>query len=98
MPPIARSNVDQLAARIAAVDFVVLADGSAAQLAGALGVSGAVIVPPGGAWYWMAAGDVSPWYPNLKLARITPQTRAGEIADKLQHALKAAFALQSQVA
>ncbi|MBL8643131.1 MAG: hypothetical protein JNK21_04290, partial [Rhodospirillaceae bacterium] len=73
-------DLDRQAAQMAALDQVVTVSNTTAHLAGALGVPGRVIVPPGRAslWYWFKTGDYSPWYASLRLHRWAPgQALAG---------------------
>lgn len=60
-----------LAARIAAMDVVVAADGAVAHLAGALGVPVCVIVAMAPDWRWMLERDDSPWYASARVFRQT---------------------------
>lgn len=64
-----KSDIDDLAAQIAALDHVVSISGVTAHLAGALGVPGHVLLPPAPLWFWFAEGAECPWYPSLTLAR-----------------------------
>jgi ADP-heptose:LPS heptosyltransferase len=65
----------ELAAAIAAFDFVITSDSIAAHIAGALAKPGFVLVPAGCPWYWRAEQGRSVWYPSLE---IIPQNRAGD--------------------
>lgn len=67
--PDVKQDIDGLAAQIAALDHVVSISGVVAHLAGALGVSGHVLLPPAPLWYWFAEGAECPWYPSLVLER-----------------------------
>jgi Flp pilus assembly protein TadD len=64
-----KNDVDDLAAQIAALDHVVSISGVTAHLAGALGTSGHVLLPPAPLWFWFAEGADCPWYPTLTLFR-----------------------------
>jgi ADP-heptose:LPS heptosyltransferase len=62
-------NMDDFAAQIAALDFVVTIDNSTAHLAGALGVPIWLLLPFASDWRWLDAGERSPWYPSMRLFR-----------------------------
>jgi tetratricopeptide (TPR) repeat protein len=62
-------DMDDFAAQIAALDFVVTIDNSTAHLAGALGVPVYVLLPFAADWRWLDAGERSPWYPTMRLFR-----------------------------
>ncbi len=65
----AAQDIDELAARTAAVDLVVAVGGLPAHLAGALGVAACVLAAPGD-WRWLATDDGStPWYSAVRLYR-----------------------------
>jgi tetratricopeptide (TPR) repeat protein len=57
------------AAIIAQLDLVITVDTSVANLAGALGRPAWVLLGKTPDWRWQLAGDVSPWYPTLRLFR-----------------------------
>jgi len=63
------SDVDLFAAQIAAMDLVVTIDNSTAHLAGALGVPTWLLLPFAPDWRWLQAGEISPWYPTMRLVR-----------------------------
>jgi tetratricopeptide (TPR) repeat protein len=65
------ADIDGLAALIGACDAVVTVSNTTAHLAGALGVPTWVAVPHGQAriWYWFRDGDLSPWYPRVRVLR-----------------------------
>jgi hypothetical protein len=62
-----RNDLDDLAARISALDLVVAVPGLAAHLAGALGVP--VMIPFTREWgcWWITGGDQAPWYPSATI-------------------------------
>ncbi len=68
-------DLDDLAARIAALDLVICADGAPAHLAGGLGVPAWVLVRQADEWRWLAGQnstkestrDSTPWYSSLRL-------------------------------
>jgi Tfp pilus assembly protein PilF len=63
-------DLDGYAAQVAACDAVVTIGNTTPHMAGALGVRGAVLLPPAGVtWYWFTKGDWCPWYSSLKLLR-----------------------------
>jgi tetratricopeptide (TPR) repeat protein len=65
------NDLDGLAALIAACDLVVSVSNTTAHLAGALGTPTWTLVPHGHAriWYWFQEGDMSPWYPRVRVRR-----------------------------
>ncbi len=68
-----RDDFDGLAAQLAALDLVITVDNSTAQLAGALGVPGWVLLHQLPDWRWGLRGDSSDWYPSLRLFRQSAQ-------------------------
>jgi hypothetical protein len=68
-------SIEETARVMAGCDLVVTVDTMAAHLAGALGVSGCVMLRAEADWRWMNDRSDSPWYPSLTLFR---QPRAGE--------------------
>lgn len=59
------------AAALKQVDLLVSVDTSLVHLAGALNVPTVMLLPANPDWRWLAAGDKSPWYPRLEIARQT---------------------------
>lgn len=72
----ALSDLDTLAAQIAAMDLVVTTSNVTAHVAGALGVPTIVLVPKGMGqfWHWFADRGDSPWYGSACVLR---QARRG---------------------
>jgi|GEM_PF-2808476 len=67
-------DLEGFAAQIIALDRVVTIDNTTAHFCGALGHPDAHVLIPLGSecmWYWGRAGEIDPWYGNLKLHRQT---------------------------
>lgn len=60
------------AAIVAELDLVLTVDTSVAHVAGALGCAAWVLLANQPDWRWGRSGDVSPWYPTLRLFRQGP--------------------------
>lgn len=67
--PDIRTDLDGLAAQIAALDLVITIAGINAHMAGALARPGFVLVQHTPLWFWFDRGETSPWYPTLRLFR-----------------------------
>jgi ADP-heptose:LPS heptosyltransferase len=76
-------DYDDLAALLSTVDAVILPDGPAAHLAGAVGAPG-VIFSKAGHFAWTAEEAPSPWYPTL---RVTQKAESAELSHLLLEAL-----------
>jgi hypothetical protein len=63
------SNIDVLAAQVAAMDLVVTIDNSTAHLAAALGVPTWLLLPFAPDWRWLLTARTSLWYPSMRLFR-----------------------------
>jgi len=84
-------DLDEFAALVAALDFVISIDNTTVHVAGALGVPTWVLLPHVATWYWFANRGDSPWYPSLRLLR---QPRRGDwttVFEHLEHALSERF-------
>lgn len=66
-----RDDIETLAAQVAALDLVISISGFTAHMAGALGRPGVVILPSHPLWFWFDRGDRTPFYPSLRLTRMT---------------------------
>jgi tetratricopeptide (TPR) repeat protein/ADP-heptose:LPS heptosyltransferase len=74
-------DIDELAARIAALDLVICDGGLIAHLAGALGVPTWILVGLSAEWHWLGNADKTVWYPKVRLFRQSePDDWAGPIA------------------
>jgi Flp pilus assembly protein TadD len=65
------TDLDGLAAQIAALDHVVTVSNLNAHLAGAMGVPAHVLVTQNALWYWPHRKSASRWYNSLRLVRTT---------------------------
>jgi len=63
------ANLDDFAAKIAALDLVLSVDNSTVHLAAALGRPVWTLLPLSCDWRWMVDGQTSPWYPTMRLLR-----------------------------
>jgi hypothetical protein len=62
-------NLDDFAAKIAALDLVLTVDNSTAHLAAAIGRPVWTLLPFSPDWRWMLDRDSTPWYPTMRLLR-----------------------------
>ncbi len=76
------------AAIVAQLDLVITVDTSVAHLTGALGCPGWVVLGKRADWRWMQTGDVSPWYPTLRLFRQTEHGGWGPVIAQVGAALR----------
>ncbi len=63
------SDLDNFAAKLAAVDLVISVDNSTVHLAGALGRPVWTLLPFSCDWRWGLDGETTPWYPGMRLFR-----------------------------
>ena len=64
-------DMDEYAAKIAALDLVISVGNATVHMAGALGTPAWAMLPQIPSWRWMAHGDYSPWYTSVRLFRQT---------------------------
>ena len=90
-------DLDGLAAKIAALDLVVTADNTIAHLAGAVGTPTWVLLSPQCSWCWLAEGERSVWYRNVRLFRRGKLQQWDEVFRQLRHELlKTTFPLDEE--
>jgi tetratricopeptide (TPR) repeat protein len=75
------TDLDDFAAKIAALDLVISADNSTVHLAGALGVPVWTLLPFSADWRWMLDRETTPWYSSMRLLRCQA---AGQWADLMR--------------
>ncbi|MBI1239746.1 MAG: tetratricopeptide repeat protein [Alphaproteobacteria bacterium] len=80
------ASLDDFAAQIAALDFIVSISNTTVHMAGALGVPGAILLHIHPLWFWFGGKSPSPWYPSLQMIR---QARADEWAPVIDEAAAA---------
>ena len=62
-------DLDNFAAKIAALDLVISVDNSTAHLAAAIGQKVWTLLPFARDWRWMLDRETTPWYPTMRLLR-----------------------------
>ncbi|MEX2016268.1 MAG: hypothetical protein WD873_06480, partial [Candidatus Hydrogenedentales bacterium] len=68
-------DLDDFAAKIAALDLVISVGNTTVHLAGALGVPVWALLPTVPGWRWLIAGERNPWYASVRAIR---QTTTGD--------------------
>jgi tetratricopeptide (TPR) repeat protein/ADP-heptose:LPS heptosyltransferase len=68
-------DLDDFAAKIAALDLVISVGNTTVHLAGALGVPVWALLPAVPGWRWLIAGERNPWYKSVRAIR---QSTAGD--------------------
>jgi tetratricopeptide (TPR) repeat protein len=63
------ADLDDFAAKIAALDLVISVDNSTVHLAAAIGRPVWTLLPFSADWRWMGEGESTPWYPTMRLLR-----------------------------
>jgi tetratricopeptide (TPR) repeat protein len=80
-------DMDNYAAKVAALDLVISVGNAAVHLAGSLGTPAWTMLPRVPSWRWMVTGEVSPWYSSVRLfrqpARCEWEPVLQQIADRL---------------
>ena len=86
-PEVFGSDLDELAAMIAALDLVIVPSGFQAHLAAALGVPCWVVLPQECDWRWHLSKNDSPWYPSVRLFRQKRGESRGRLTQRILVAL-----------
>ena len=83
-------SLDDFAAQVAAMDFVITTSNTTAHVAGALNVPAVVLVPLGfgGLWHWFLEREDSPWYPSVRIIRQSTRGNWGDVLERASHALE----------
>jgi ADP-heptose:LPS heptosyltransferase len=66
------ADLADTAALIARLDLVITVDTAVAHLAGALGKPVWIVLHVAADWRWLTERADSPWYPTVRLFRVTP--------------------------
>jgi hypothetical protein len=85
------ADIDGFAAQVAAMDLVITIDNSTGHLAAALGVPTWLLLPFATDWRWLLTGDVSPWYPPMRLFRQASIGDWHSVLQRVEIALTAEF-------
>jgi len=96
-PEVFGSDLDELAAMIAALDLVIAPSGFQAHLAAALGVPCWVVLPEECDWRWHLSKNVSPWYPSVRLFRQKHGETWGRLMQGLLDALHSYLSFDEQI-
>jgi ADP-heptose:LPS heptosyltransferase len=81
------SDIDELAAVIAALDLTITVANTLAHLGGALGKPTWVLLSPTPEWRYPRAGQRMPWYSSLRLYRRTNPGDATDIMTQVRNDL-----------
>jgi Flp pilus assembly protein TadD len=83
-------DLDDFAAKIAALDLVLSVDNSTVHLAAAIGRPVWTLLPFAADWRWMLAADIAPWYPSMRLLRCQRPDNWSELLRRVARGLTAA--------
>lgn len=90
-------NLCDTAAAISHLDLVISVDTSVAHLAGALAKLVWLMVADPPDWRWLSEGDVTPWYPTMRLFRQTERNQWASVVDEIASALRVLLGSRSHV-
>jgi len=96
-PEVFGSDLDELAAMIAALDLVIAPSGFQAHLAAALGVPCWVVLPQECDWRWHLSKHDSPWYPSVRLFRQKRNETQGRLSQRILVALHSHLSYDDQI-
>lgn len=80
-------NFADTGAVLSALDLLITVDTSVAHLAGALGVPTWMILPSNPDWRWGREGQMTDWYPGMRLFRQAPGEANEQVFERLAKAL-----------
>ncbi|HUE15535.1 MAG TPA: tetratricopeptide repeat protein [Planctomycetaceae bacterium] len=83
-------DLDDFAAKMAALDLVVSVDNSTAHLAAAIGRPIWALLPFSPDWRWMLDRDRTPWYPTMRLLRCRAADHWPELLKRVARQLTSA--------
>ncbi|MGO9953191.1 MAG: tetratricopeptide repeat protein [Dissulfurispiraceae bacterium] len=81
-------DLDDFAAKVAALDLVISADNSTVHMSGALGVPTWVLLPKPADWRWLRDFEDTPWYSTVRLFRQTAYGDWEDVFDRVQQTLE----------
>jgi len=81
-------DLDNFAAKIAALDLIISVDNATVHMAGALGKPVWVLLPFVPDWRWMLDREDSPWYPTVRLFRQTSPGDWEAVIERVTEELK----------
>jgi|GEM_PF-272320 len=80
-------NMADMAALLQHLDLLITIDSAPAHLAGALGIPTWVLIPHRPDWRWGLGGEVSHWYPSLRLFRQGKAEPWSGVTARMRHTL-----------
>jgi len=83
-------DLDDFAAKMAALDLVLSVDNSTVHLAAAIGRPVWNLLPYAADWRWMLEGETTPWYPTMRLWRCQRPDDWSELLRRVARRLTAA--------
>ena len=83
------ADLDAFAAQVAAMDLVISVSNTTVHMAGALGVPAWVMLNTVPLPCWLLEGEISPWYPTVRLFRQTEAGEWGDVIGRVAEALRA---------
>ena len=81
------NDLAEIAGIIEQLDLIITLDGAVAHVAGALGKPTWLLLPPGADWCWLLERDDTPWYPNIRIFRKTPEESWGDLGARVRKSL-----------
>ena len=66
------NDLAEMAKIVEQLDLIITVDGALAHVAGALGKPTWLLLAPGADWCWLLDRDDTPWYPNIRIFRKSP--------------------------
>ena len=83
-------DLDDFAAKMAALDLVISVDNSTAHLAAAIGRPVWTLLPFAADWRWMLDRETTPWYPTMRLLRCRSADNWTELVQRTARLLTSA--------
>ncbi|MCH8923030.1 MAG: tetratricopeptide repeat protein [Planctomycetes bacterium] len=80
-------DLDEFAAKVAALDLVISVGNATVHMAGAVGTPAWAMLPLVPAWRWHVRGSQSPWYASVRLFRQRERTRWQPVFEEVARSL-----------